>query len=556
MFKARQYLVLFLFMFFLLALLARLFYLQIVGYQKFSGMAAEQHNRVMRIDPRRGALCDSNMEPLAINLDSPSIFADPRNIEDPERTADILSDVLDIDREILLERLKKDKSFAWVKRKVSEEKADRVKALGLKGVHFLNERKRSYPNDNMASHVVGFAGIDNTGLEGVELQYDEKLKGKPGWRYLVKDARRRTVLYNERDSIPPQNGYNIILTIDSVIQFIVEEELRKMVSRYHADSASAIVMDPFSGRVLAMANYPDYDPNSFDEVSTSFIKNTSVSSVFEPGSVFKIVTASAALNEKKFETDDVIYCENGNYRVAGRVLHDFHSYGDLSFREVITKSSNIGTVKVARELGEETVYEYIGKFGFGRKTGIDLPGEVNGISRSPSVWSGSDITTIPIGQGIAVTPIQLVRAISVIANGGYLVTPHVVDRIMTWEGEFYSKYDPPKKAQVLSRDTCKKMKDILRGAVTSGTGRYAQSKFYTTCGKTGTAQMINPKGGYYPNKYVASFIGFAPEERPLVSIVVTAKNPHPVYFGGTVAGPVFKKIAERTLQYLGSGKNE
>jgi cell division protein FtsI (penicillin-binding protein 3) len=519
-------------------------------------MAAEQHNRVIRIGPRRGALYDTNMEPLAISLDTASVYSDSRNVKEKEHVADVLSGALDLGRETILERLNRDKSFVWLKRKMSEKTALKVKKFGLEGIHFIDESKRYYPNDDMAAHVIGFAGMDNEGLEGIELEYDEKLKGKSGWRYLVKDARRRTVLYNEKDSIPPQNGYNIILTIDSVIQFIAEEELKKMVSKFHAGSASVIVMDPFSGKVLAMANYPDYDPNSLNEVPTMHIKNASVSSVFEPGSVFKIVTASAALNEKAFALDDRVYCENGSYNVGRRVLHDFHRYGDLSFKEVITRSSNIGTVKIARQLGEETVYKYIERFGFGKKTGIDLPGEVSGISRRPDVWSRSDITTIPIGQGIAVTPVQLACAISVIANGGYLVKPQLVDQIMTWEGKFYSGRVSPVKTQILDRETCEKMKDVLREAVTDGTGKRADSGLYQTCGKTGTAQMVNPKGGYYPNKYNAAFIGFAPKEKPIVAIVVVAHDPHPVYFGGSVAAPAFKKIAERTLQYLESGKNE
>ncbi|MGB3056819.1 MAG: penicillin-binding protein 2, partial [Candidatus Omnitrophota bacterium] len=418
MFRARRYLILFLLVTFFISLLARLFYLQIAGYHRFTNMAAEQHNRVIRIEPRRGAIYDRNMEPLAISLDSPSIYADPHLIRDKESVSGVLSGVLDVDREALLERLNRDKSFAWVKRKVGEDTARRVQEMGLQGVYFLNESKRHYPNDNMATHVIGFAGIDNTGLEGIELQYDEKLKGEPGWKYLIKDAKRRTVLYNERDSIPPRNGYNIILAIDSVVQCIAEEELQRMVSRSNAASATAIVMDPFSGEVLALANYPDYNPNAVSEIPHENVKNAAISSVFEPGSVFKIVTASAALNEGKFDPGDILYCEEGSYNVGGRILHDFHRFGELSFREVISKSSNIGTVKVARELGDDLLYEYVRRVGFGEKTGIDLPGEVRGISRHPGGWSRSDMTTIPIGQGIAVTPMQLTCAISVIANGG------------------------------------------------------------------------------------------------------------------------------------------
>ncbi|MFH1552608.1 MAG: penicillin-binding transpeptidase domain-containing protein [Candidatus Omnitrophota bacterium] len=515
-------------------------------------MASEQHNRVFKTEPRRGTIFDRYMEPLAINLDAPSVYCDPRNMKDKERTSQVLSEILHLDRGKLLERFNRDKAFVWVDRKIDPETAEKIKKLNLSGIHFFDESKRNYSSDNMAAHVIGFVGIDNDGLEGLELLLDEKLKGKPGWKHLVRDAKKRAVLFNEEESVPPQNGYNLILSIDSVIQYIAEEELAKMAQKFHASAASVVVMDPFSGEVLALANYPDYDLNTFSEVPKEALKNEAVSSVFEPGSVFKIVTASAALNEKQVDLDDRFYCEKGEYKAGGRILHDFHPYGELSFREVIIKSSNIGTVKVAQKLGQGTVYDYIQRFGFGEKTGIDLPGEVSGISRPPAVWSRSDITTIPIGQGIAVTPIQMACAISVIANGGYLMKPYVVDRIVTWEGTLYEKFGPEIKNRVLEEETCEKMKGILRRVVTEGTGKRANSKLYDTCGKTGTAQMVNPEGGYYPDKYNATFIGFAPAGRPAISIVVTARDPHPVHFGGSVAGPTFKNIAERVLQYMGS----
>ncbi|MEA3489138.1 MAG: penicillin-binding protein 2 [Candidatus Omnitrophota bacterium] len=553
MFRIRRFLVFFFLIAFLTALLVRLFYLQVLRFHNFSEMASEQHNQVRRIEPRRGTIFDRNMEPLAINLDTPSVYCDPREVRDKERAAELLSRVLNMDSRVLSERLKRDKAFIWVKRKVSVSEEEEVRKLGIKGVYLVNESKRNYSSESMASHVIGFAGIDNEGLEGIELMFDADLRGQPGWRRLLRDARMRTVLYNERESIPPQNGCNLVLTIDSVIQYIVEDELERMVKKYHASGASAIVMDPSTGKILAMANYPDHDLNSYRDTPRELIKNAAISSVYEPGSVFKIVTASAALDEKAVELDDTIHCGNGEYRSGGRILHDYHGYGKLSFLEVIAKSSNIGTVKVAQELGSEKVYEYIRKFGFGEKTGIDLPGEISGLSRPPGIWSRSDITTIPIGQGIAVTPIQLACAVSVISNGGYLMRPYIVDRITSWDGRVLRTFEPLARRRVLSGETCGKMKDIMRNVVTIGTGRRARSRFYDTCGKTGTAQMVNPEGGYYPDKYHATFIGFAPMEEPAISVVVTAHDPHPVYFGGSVAGPTFRKIVERSLQYMGSG---
>ncbi|MBD3426218.1 MAG: penicillin-binding protein [Candidatus Omnitrophica bacterium] len=550
MFRSRQYLVFFIFTAILFALLFRLFYLQVLNFEKFTDLASGQHNKVLKIEPRRGAIFDRYMEPLAINLEVPSVYGDPRNVADPEDVADALVEVLGVDRDMVLERLNRDKSFVWIKRKIDAEEAESIKSQGVKGVFFVTESERHYGNDRMACHVVGFAGMDNTGLEGLELLFDDKLKGKPGWRHLVRDAKRRTVLYNEKESMPAQNGHNLVLTIDSVVQFITEEELRKMAKKHNVSGASAIVMESCSGKILAMANYPDFDLNEFSQTPKSYMKNLSISSVYEPGSVFKIVTASASLEEGLVDLEDVIYCERGEYVTGGRVLHDFHEYGDLPFRDVIAKSSNIGTVKVAERMGKEELYRYIKLFGFGEKTGIDLPGEVVGINRPPSVWSASDITTIPIGQGIAVTPLQMACAMNVIASGGYLYKPYVVERITTWEGETFKEFLPQEKRRVISETTCEKMKDALSQVVSSGTGRRARSESFEACGKTGTAQMVNPEGGYYGNKYNATFVGFAPKEDPLVTILVTASDPHPVYFGGSVAGPVFKEIAERSIQYL------
>ena len=552
MFRARQYLIFLFLVAFLASLLLRLFYLQVVNFERFSSMAREQHNRVIEIEPRRGTIFDRYMEPLAINLDTPSVYCDPRSIKNKEYTAEAVSSVLGVDKDNLLRKLHKDKAFVWVKRKVDKEEASSLKEMNLEGVHSITESKRKYPNDNMASHVMGFVSIDNDGLEGIEILFDEKLKGKSGWRHLIRDARMRTVLFNEKDSIPAQNGHNIILTIDGVVQYIAEEELKKMVRKFNASSGTVIVMEPSTGKILAMANYPDYDINYFSEAPKELMKNTATSSVYEPGSVFKIVTAGAALEEEAITLDESLYCENGEYRVGGRILHDYHAYGRLTFSKVISKSSNIGTVKVAQRLGEETLYDYITKFGFGKKTGIDLPGEVGGISRPPSIWSRSDITTIPIGQGIAVTPLQLACAISVIANGGELMKPYIVDKITTWEGAVEEKFSPVVRGRVLSEETCEELKEPLSEVVKSGTGRRARSKEYTSCGKTGTALMVNPNGGYYPDKYYATFIGFAPAENPLISVVIVAKDPHPAHFGGTVAGPTFKNITERTLQYLGA----
>ena len=550
MFKSRRILILFFFSLSVLFLLAKLSTFQFSGYKKFTDLAIGQQNRVFRIESWRGTIYDRFMEPLAINLDAKSIFSDPRFLEDKESAASFLSDVLEIKKDILLDKFNRENAFVWIKRKVTDEQAQAVENMKIPGIYFVTESKRSYFNENMASHVIGFVNVDNKGLEGLEKVYEDNLGGTPGWRHIVRDAKRRTVLIKEKESVPAKNGSNIVLTVDSVIQYIVEEELDRMVKKFNPGKASVVVMDPFTGQILALANFPNYNLNEFNKTPKEFFKNTSISDVYEPGSVFKIVTASAALDEGVVALEDKFFCENGEYRVGGRILHDFHRYGRLSFQDIIVKSSNIGTVKIAEKLGKKRVFEAVKKFGFGSKTGIELPGEVAGISRHYSKWSKSDITTIPIGQGIAVTPLQLASAVSVIANGGFLMKPYVVEKITTWQGDVYKEFSPECKGRVLKKETCDKMKEVLYRVVSEGTGKRANSKKYKVCGKTGTAQKVNPSGGYYENKYNATFIGFAPKERPVLSIVVTASDPHPVYFGGSVAGPTFKNIAERTLEYL------
>ena len=551
MFRSRQYALFLLLAALFFSLFVRLFSLQIIGFRTFDEMASGQHNMVLKIEPRRGTIYDRYMEPLAINLDVPSVYCDPRGVADKERTADMLSNVLGVDRAALFEKLKKDRSFIWVKRKIDQETAGNLAKLKLSGVYFQTESKRHYSNDSMASQALGCVGMDNEGLEGLELLYNGKLQGKPGWRHMIRDAKRKAVLFNERESMPPQNGYNLVLTIDGVVQYIAEEEVAAMVDKFNASSASAVVMDPYTGKVLALVNHPGYNPNKFSTAPKYLMKNDAVCSVFEPGSVFKIVTASAALDAGKVDPDDIFDCEMGEWKVARRTLHDYHPYGKLPFKEVIAKSSNIGTVKAAQEVGPEAIYDYIKRFGFGEKTGIDLPGEVSGVNRPPRTWSRSDITTIPIGQGVAVTVMQLAAAVGAIANGGYLMKPYVVDKVTTPEGRTYKKYQPVMKRRVIKESTCAKMKDIMALVVSDGTGGPAKSKLFELCGKTGTAQVASPGGGYYPNKYIATFIGFAPKEDPRIVIVITARDPRPIHFGGSVAGPAFRKIAERTLEYLG-----
>jgi cell division protein FtsI (penicillin-binding protein 3) len=348
----------------------------------------------------------------------------------------------------------------------------------------------------------------------------------------------------------PRDGNDIVLTIDQVIQYIAERELDKAYKTYHAKGASIIVMDPHTGKILALANRPTYDLNEHSNVSKDQTRDRAICDLFEPGSVFKIVTASAALEEKRVNEEDKFFCENGSYRVANHILHDHKPHGWLTFREVIEESSNIGTTKVAQLLGPNTVYKYVRLFGFGSKLGIDLPGEISGMIKEPRFWSKTSIGAIPIGQEVGVTALQLASAMSAIANGGQLMRPFVIEEIRDKQGKVIKKTSPVLIRKVISLDTAARVTKMLTGAVEEGTGRMAQIPGFTSAGKTGTAQKLETNGAYSHSKFVASFIGFAPAEDPLVTIVVSVDEPHPYYFGGVVAAPVFRNVAADVIRYM------
>jgi cell division protein FtsI (penicillin-binding protein 3) len=350
--------------------------------------------------------------------------------------------------------------------------------------------------------------------------------------------------------VQPVDGLDLVLTIDEVIQYIAERELDKAFKKYNAKAASIVVMDPHTGRILAIANRPTYDLNRRTGVSKDAMRNRAICDLFEPGSVFKIVTAAAALEEKKVTESDVFFCENGAYRVGGRILHDHRPHGNLTFRQVIEESSNIGTVKIAQLLGPDALYRYIRAFGFGSKLGIDLSGEISGMISAPRSWSKTSITSIPMGQEVGVTALQLASAISVIANGGQLMKPYIVDSVRDNQGRIIKQNKPALLRKVISVDTAMRIKKILTGVVEEGTGRMGKVAGFSAAGKTGTAQKLEPNGTYSHSKFIASFIGFAPAEDPILAIVVTVDEPHPYYFGGVVAAPVFQKVAGDAIRYI------
>ncbi|MBI4845970.1 MAG: penicillin-binding protein [Candidatus Omnitrophica bacterium] len=550
--KVRLIIIFFSYLLMLLVILFRLLNVQVLNNSDYVKLADSQHRLRLTLYPQRGVIYDRSKKALALSLRVSSVFAIPREIEHEhkEDVAKNLSQVLGLNYDDILVKLKKDKSFVWIKRRIREEEEQALKRLNLEGVDLLKEDKRYYPNDSMLAHVVGFAGIDERGLEGCELEYNEYLKGQSGHRSLLRDAKQRMMPAFEFEFVPAIDGFDLVLNIDEIIQHIVEDELDKAFTENNALGASVIVMDPENGEIYALANRPTYNLNLFKNSTDATRRNRAVTDYFEPGSTFKIITASAAIEEKAVSLDEIFYCENGSYRVASHTLHDHRPHGNLTFVEVIEKSSNIGVVKVAQKMGEATIYRYIKKFCFGEKTGIDLPGETAGFLRPLNEWSKLSISALPIGHEIGTSALQMVRAMAVIANGGYLVKPRVVQKIVDNKGEIlYDFRDLPRK-RIISENTAKTMRQILTGVVNNGTGQKAKPQGYLAAGKTGTAQKIDSTGRYSHNKYVASFVGFIPAAKPRFVIAVIFDEPHPYYYGGTVCAPVFKEIAEKILSYM------
>jgi len=545
----RFYAVFFVFLLFFLLLISRLFFIQFFKSSYLKGIAAKQYNLYVELEPRRGTIYDRNLRPQAININADSLYAVPVDIDDKEDFIKKLSSVLKLNYIYLKNRVYRKKSFIWIARKLPAEEASAVRELNLKGAGFIKESKRCYPNGSLASHIIGISGLDNIGLEGIEMSCDSYLRGSPGFALFLRDARQKRLDLWEK-MVLPKDGYNVVSTIDEVIQYIAERELDKMCSDFNVKRAALIVMNPHTGEILAMANRPGFDLNNAFSVGQDVRRNYAVCDLFEPGSVFKIVTASTAIEEGKVSEEVKFFCENGSYFVGGRLLHDHRPHGWLTFREVIEQSSNIGTTKVAQQLGPDLIYRYIKLFGFGAKLGVDLSGEASGIIRPPRLWSKTSISAIPIGQEVAVSALQLVSAVSVIANGGLLMRPYIVKEIQDKYGEKIKEFAPLAINKVISVDTANRVKEMLVGVVENGTGKLAAVEGFRVAGKTGTAQKLEPDGRYSHRKFNASFIGFAPADDPVIAMCVIADEPHPYYFGGVVCAPVFKRVAADVLRYL------
>ena len=531
---------------------ARLFVLQIVEAPEYARLASAQRLKVVEFPARRGAIYDRSGRPLAISVDLQTVFADPALVTNAAAAASKLAPVLDMRVAALRAKLggtRPGSRFEYIARQVEPKVANKVKALRLAGVFMEAEPKRFYPNGRVAAQLLGFVDIDGMGLSGLETQYEDILKGRPGEMSLEQDPSGRSLPQAEYTYDRPEPGRSLFLTIDKDIQYSTELALADAAQRYHAAAASAIVLDPRSGEVLAMANVPSFDPNKFWEFDQETYRNRAVTDVYEPGSAYKIVTAAGALQSNVI-TPDTSFVVPDEMPYADRVFHDshFHATEEMTAAEIVQDSSNIGTIKIGLELGAEKLDAYVRKFGFGRATGLDFPGESSGIVLDLDEWSGSTIATIPLGQGIAVTAMQMASSYATLANRGVWVEPKLLHAHTNDAGEVV-RSTPPTKRRVVSRRTAREMTEILTGVVTKGTGLEARIPGYAVAGKTGTAQKPLPGGGY-GNSYTASFAGFVPADNPALVVIVVLDNPTPIW-GGATAAPAFKAIAEPALQHLG-----
>ena len=549
-YKFRIGVVLLIFIILLTLIIARLTYIHIFFHDRASQLASRQHSIRIELEPKRGDILDRNMRKLALSLKVDSVYAVARDVADKESTARTLARILAQDESFIYERLSRDKMFVWLARKISDKDSEKIKQLKLKGIQTIDETKRFYPNSKLACQAIGFAGMDNIGLEGIEAYYDKYLNGKMGYRVIVRDAKGRQVkAFGERYT-PPVNGFHVVSTIDEVIQHITHKALKRIVDKHKAKAGVALVMDPYNGDILALAVLPSYDLNEFYLATDDQKRNRAITDYHEPGSVFKVFTASACIDSGKVSFSDNFFCEKGAWNIAGRTLRDTHGHGNLTFKEVIEKSSNIGTVKAAMKMGEKDLYRYIRNFGFGTPTGIGLPGEISGMLRPLNKWTKGSIAAIPMGHEIGVTVMQLGAGVSAIANGGTLVKPRIVEKIIDDNGEVIKEFRPAVIRRVISEETSDQLRLVMKSAIETGTGKRARLRRFDAGGKTGTAQKIEPSGRYSRRDYVASFVGFAPVEKPAITVCVMVDTPRNGYYGGTVAAPVFKEICDSTLRYL------
>ena len=530
---------------------ARAVQLQVLQGDRLMRLGQRQHLKESIVLPKRGAVIDRTGEALALSLESQSVYARPHRIQNVENVSRKLANALNLRVAEVKQKITAAKPFVWIKRQITSPEAEKIQALNIDGIGMFYEPNRHYPQGQLAGQVIGFVGRDSEGLEGLELKYNDYIRGEAGSSVSERDALGRRVLVQGIEGLQVPPGSDIHLTLDTAIQHIAEKELEASILKYRAKAGVAIIVDPFTGEVLALANYPSFDPNFYNKQSADQRRNRAVADSYEPGSTFKTILAAAALEEDVVGKEDLFYCEMGKYPYAGKIIHDSHPHGWLSFSKILQVSSNIGFTKVAEKLKKDRYFKYIEKFGFGRTTGIDLPGEVPGLLRKAESWSAIDLATHAFGQGISTTPLQMVMAYAAIANGGFLMRPYVTRRVVSSQGDVLLENQPHVVRRVVSEKTAKQLAAML-SEVTSegGTGEMANIEGFEVAGKTGTAQKADPVHRGYSNKRVGSFVGFVPANNPRLVALVLIDEPEGSVYGGVVAAPVFRNIAQGALRRM------
>ena len=533
-----------------LAVGGRLFYLSVSMRDTLQERAELQHQHTLKLDPRRGTIRDRNGRELATSVEVESVYAVPKAFAGAsiEQAATALASCLSLPRDKIAARLNRDKSFAWLERKANPRTVDCVRDLNLASVGFLTESRRFYPKRGLASQVLGYVGIDNEGMSGVEYALEEEIRGEPGRRIIWTDARNRRA--TSRVEARSYAGRSAYLTIDENLQYIAETELGAAIRESGSISGIALVMRPRTGELLAMASFPSFNPNRYGDYPAGHWRNRAVSDVYEPGSTFKIVAAAAALEENVTNEDERIDCGRGMIQIGSRVIRDSHDFDVLTFREVVEKSSNVGMIRIGQRLGKDRLEHYVHAFGFGAPSGVELPGESRGILRPAERWGPVTLASISFGQEIGVTPLQMVAAANVVATSGYLMRPRLLLGFgNTDDGRLVASFTPEPVRRVVKQDTSRRLKELLVGAVERGTGQRARIEGYRVAGKTGTAQKA-VRGGYSKTDYIASFVGFAPADTPELTALVILDSPIGDHSGSRAAA-VFARIVKRSLRYLG-----
>lgn len=545
----------FLLLFLAFAILAgRLYIIQVWKHHELDTLTDRQVERTSKRMPLRGMILDRKGQILSLSLELHSCFADPKKLKNPAAAAKALAPLLETSARELEKKIRHTKgSFVWLKRKLDPEVADKIQELDLAGIGLMREEKRTNPHDGLAAHLIGTVGEDNQGLSGVEYTYDRALRGGQIRETWERDAKGRGVLKQRTLSVAPRN---VVLTIDKTIQYIAEQEIEKAVKEFSAHSGTVVIQDVHTGEILAMA-YRSGQGDPASATHADLVKNPAISNIFEPGSTYKIVVAAAALEENLVTPQETFHCEDGSYKVADRVIHDHEKHGLLTFAQVMEHSSNIGMAKVGLRVGKDRLYTYSRAFGFGALSGISVDGEATGILRSPARWSGTSLSMISFGQEVGVTALQLVNAYSAIANGGWLLEPQIVSKLVDSDGREEAVAETSVVRKVISQKTVFELTRMLEQVVTSGTGVSAQIRGYRVAGKTGTAQKIDPvTKRYSATQYTASFCGYLPADRPRATIVVILDEPRGVYWGGYCAAPVFSRIGLRLMHALNIPPND